>query len=129
MDKKLHLLNRAFIKHNPKEIKCAFDINDGNCFRWAYIAQSLYGGQIYSFINDWLMHVFIKIDGKFYDAERPQGVEDWRQLPFFECPKYVGKDLPQELDHDQLKQIWFDPKKDSSVPKVKKIVEKMMEMR
>lgn len=29
-------------------------------------------------------HHFIEYDGQYYDAEAPEGVEDWRDLPFFE---------------------------------------------
>jgi hypothetical protein len=28
-------------------------------------------------------HTFLKFEGKFYDAEAPDGVEDWTRLPLF----------------------------------------------
>ena len=55
-------------------------INMGECFLWAYLAYRLYDN-----VELWDMgaHAFVrsKTTGKFYDSERPNGEEDWKDLP------------------------------------------------
>jgi len=55
-------------------------INMGECFLWAYIAFHLYDNLE---LCDMGAHAFVrsKLDNKFYDSERPQGEEDWKDLP------------------------------------------------
>jgi len=36
-------------------------------------------------------HCFIEYNGKFYDAACPNGVNDWRDLPFFCARQYLLK--------------------------------------
>lgn len=60
------------LRNNPPQI------NRGYCMRWAYCAH-----QMFEDVELWSMiaHAFIKYNDKFYDAERLQGEEDWRNLP------------------------------------------------
>jgi hypothetical protein len=71
----VRLINRHFFPNQPVEI-----INQGECFLWAYLAYRLYSN-----LELWDMgsHAFVrsKQTGKFYDSERPRGVEDWVDLP------------------------------------------------
>lgn len=54
-------------------------INQGRCFLWAYLAYRLYSN-----IQLWDIgaHAFVrsKKNKRFYDAEHPKGVSDWRDL-------------------------------------------------
>ncbi len=74
-------LDVKFINQNFfPEYKDVSVINQGECFLWAYIAFRLYKN-----VELWDMgaHAFVrnKLDGKFYDSERPQGELDWKDLP------------------------------------------------
>lgn len=75
-------INRTFFRDvDPPEI------NYGKCFIWAYIAFHLYEDvELWSFGN----HAFVKYDGKFYDSERPNGEEDWSDLPATNWGKGCG---------------------------------------
>lgn len=60
------------LRANPKQI------NKGLCMRWAYIAYQMFEG-----VELWDIgsHAFVRVGDKFYDSERLQGEEDWRDLP------------------------------------------------
>jgi hypothetical protein len=72
----VEFINNKFFSHHTR----ASDINQGECFLWAYLAYRLYKN-----VELWDMgaHAFVrdKVTGKFYDSERPQGEEDWKELP------------------------------------------------
>lgn len=72
----VEFINRTFF---PEYLDVSV-INMGECFKWAYIAFKLYKN-----LELWDMgaHAFVrdKATGKFYDSERPQGVDDWKDLP------------------------------------------------
>lgn len=76
----------------------AFDINCGLCEEWAERVRALYHeatgtdlvevldpGNLSGNADDSLEagHVFVRFNDMFYDAETPQGVSDWKQLPMF----------------------------------------------
>lgn len=76
----------------------AYDINCGLCEEWAERVRALYHeatgtdlvevldpGNLSGNADDSLesAHVFIRFNDMFYDAEAPQGVSDWKQLPMF----------------------------------------------
>jgi hypothetical protein len=70
----VHFINKTFFP-NDVDVKA---INRGRCWLWAYISFRLYQRvELWSFGS----HAFVKFNGKFYDAERPLGEEDWRDLP------------------------------------------------
>ena len=90
-----------------KNLKLPKDINRGNCYRWAYVAYMLYGGDLIS-VERFGAHAFIKIGNKYYDSESPQGVEDWKHLPFFTKPSAVDvsdKDAIQ-LPPEKFQTYW-----------------------
>jgi hypothetical protein len=37
-------------------------------------------------------HTFLKYDGRFFDAECPDGVDDWRDLPIYARQRAEGLD-------------------------------------
>ncbi len=64
---------------SPKEI------NDGYCNIWADLFVDKFGGErqaSYDFPDGSQGHVWVKLDGKYYDAEAPQGVSSLEELPF-----------------------------------------------
>lgn len=76
----------------------AYDINCGLCEEWAERVRALYQeatgtdavdvldpGNLSGNADDSLEagHVFVRFNGVFYDAETPNGVSDWKQLPMF----------------------------------------------
>jgi len=88
------MVQTAKEKHNlsPREI------NNGLCEEFAMAVIERMGGysdnleevSTESFVNiesdEWANypgHVWIYYGDKFYDAECPQGVNDWRELPIF----------------------------------------------
>lgn len=72
----VEFINNKFFSHHAR----ASDINQGECFLWAYYAYRLYKN-----VELWDMgsHAFVrdKVTGKFYDSERPNGEVDWKELP------------------------------------------------
>lgn len=67
-----------------------YEVNNGNCDAWAEEVLGLLGEtghkvQIWAtpmFYAD-TTHIFLRIDGKFYDAECSAGVDDHNELPIF----------------------------------------------
>ena len=84
----------------PDGRKCAdaYDINCGYCEIWAenvrgvnkWWPKSDKKHTVEALTDDCLRfggHVFIRFKGRFYDAECPQGVKSWKQLPLIK--KYL----------------------------------------
>lgn len=77
------------------------DLNSGSCVWFANELHEalVYAGEDRALIvsDDWFCdgpdgftpdgvpigHTWVWVDGRHYDAETPEGVEDWEQLPFF----------------------------------------------
>jgi hypothetical protein len=54
------------------------DINSGDCYNWAAIVKRFIPeAETIRFEG----HAFVKIRNKFYDAERLDGLLDWKKLP------------------------------------------------
>ena len=62
-----------------------FDINQGTCYNFAAKVVALASGEVIE--NEFYNHAFILHEGKYYDAEEPEGVEEWEQLPFIQRAK------------------------------------------
>ena len=58
----------------------ASQINNGDCCLWAILAKKVFPKAIIYCTSN---HVFIKLDGRYYDAERLRGLKHWYSLPFF----------------------------------------------
>jgi hypothetical protein len=76
--------------------------NDGFCdifaekFQEEYPRAELWG-------TDWglgftMGHVWIKYKGKFYDAETPHGVKDWRELPYIQKLYKAENQYPDDVE-------------------------------
>lgn len=84
-------------EHNGRRPTCPYDINCGLCEEWGERVAELYReatgnddidvvdpGNLSGHPNDDLFgHVFIRFHGRYYDAECPEGVDDWRKLLLF----------------------------------------------
>lgn len=72
----------------------AWDINDGWCEEWANRVLGLVPGAEAWWVDQLLpdseiAHVVILYEGRYYDAERPDGVERLEDLPIFaQKPRY-----------------------------------------
>lgn len=56
------------------------DIRGGDCMAWAAVVKRFIPiAELMSTSG----HAFVKIGSKYYDAEAPKGVSDWKQLPIF----------------------------------------------
>ena len=79
MKKEVNVVNKAIVKYfkqlNNRYYKTVANINNGYCGHWALIFHRLFGGRIYLHVAH--HHAFIKKNNKFYDAQTPDGVEDW----------------------------------------------------
>ena len=71
---------RGRLRYDP----LVFDINDGHCDSWAHRAAELLPGAFAAWIDP--QHCVLVYDGKFYDADCPQGTEHWNMLPMFAEP-------------------------------------------
>lgn len=65
-------------------------INEGHCNIFAGYVKEIFPKVKLVFDGkideepDWFDHCCVYYNGKYYDAECPQGVQDWRDLPFYE---------------------------------------------
>lgn len=72
------------LEFNPKIITKNFfqetkpeEINNGQCFVWAYLAHRIFRGtQLMSHDS----HAFIKYNGRLYDSENLKGVLDFKKM-------------------------------------------------
>jgi len=68
-------------------------INCGNCEEFAHDVQDVFGrGEPFwqDEMSDcteleavYWSHKFLQVDGRFYDSQSPEGVDNWRELPLF----------------------------------------------
>jgi len=62
--------------------------NNGFCDLFAYKFREEYPGaeiwNTYWSVGMTMGHVWVKYQGKYYDAEVPNGVEDWKDLPYIQ---------------------------------------------
>ncbi len=62
-----------------------WDINNGHCDAWADLAaERLHEGAFSTWVDPY--HCVLVFDGKFYDADCPEGAAHWDQLPMFARP-------------------------------------------
>lgn len=63
-----------------------YDINDGHCEAWAFRAAELIPGAFAAWIDP--EHCVLVYEGRFYDADCPEGTRHWDQLPMFADPQH-----------------------------------------
>jgi len=82
---------QAVLRKITKSYKmCPYSINCGWCDLWADDVSGVLrrlGHDVEVWETDFekadFCHVFVRIDGKFYDAEERDGVDDYMKLPIF----------------------------------------------
>jgi hypothetical protein len=65
------------------------EINSGRCMDWAYEVEENFDGdaqvvETAPALGAENAHWFVEHDGKYYDAESPDGVDDWRELDIWD---------------------------------------------
>jgi len=64
------------------------DVVNGHCQQWAELANKrIPKSEIFFLEHNDIPHAVIFLAGLYYDAETPQGVRDYRQLPIFNRPR------------------------------------------
>lgn len=75
----LRALTRRLLASKPANFQkrpyCASDVNAGWCAEWAEEAQALVGGKAIWLDGFWSDHMVLLLDGRYYDAENPDGVD------------------------------------------------------
>ena len=73
------ILETSFQGKSPQQI------NSGNCDSFAEKLHELIGGQIFetTFDHNLPTHLWVELNGYHYDAETPEGVSEWKELPIF----------------------------------------------
>mgnify|MGYP006289626547 CR=1 FL=1 len=90
------------------------DINNHYC---RYVAETVqdrlgdqYDLQILEDGGRGFVHTWIMYDGRHYDAERPEGVDDYHDLPFFERhPEAAMHVEPDTADQAELRRRGVEP--------------------
>lgn len=114
-----HLLTQAIIGLRNEWPETPQQINSGYCADFATVVWERLKGP------EWLLtlgtpgsaersgagwHVWLFTDGLHFDAECPQGVADWSQLPIFQRNRGEGWGGPTLADFaDIQEQIDYDP--------------------
>lgn len=84
--------------------KAPRDINNGMCedFALSVVRELMDAGELGALVVDvtWFdeewnddfkpWHAWVYLDGRWYDAEAPHGVDDWEDLPFFKSWREDG---------------------------------------
>ena len=65
-----------------------WDVNNGHCAAWAKRAAELVPGSFTAWIDPAVDHCVLVYDGRFYDADCPDGVDRWSELPMFADPAH-----------------------------------------
>jgi len=71
---------RSRLRHDP----LVWDINNGHCDSWADRAAELIPDSFAVWVDPY--HCVLVYDGKFYDADCPEGARQWKDLPMFAQP-------------------------------------------
>jgi len=93
------LITREFF---PKYVGNEGDINNGHCYRWAYVAYKLYAGvRLYSNPG----HAFPRQRGKFFDSESPKGE---KRLEYLHCNSAWERTADDcfEQSEDEFIRFW-----------------------
>ncbi len=89
------------------DFKTPYEINNGGCEEWAELvlaelrhSTNMVGRWATDVDHASCSHIFIEIDGKFYDAECLDGVINYMQLPLFARwqQRHPGQVVPVQLE-------------------------------
>jgi hypothetical protein len=96
-----NFITRHFFSHI--DVK---EINFGECYHWAYCAYKVFHKcniELWSSVVQG-GHAFIKMNGKFYDSESPQGVDSYTDLEYYKRG-FESKAKAQALE--EFKAYWW----------------------
>jgi hypothetical protein len=90
----LHAVTARYVK----ALGSTFEINNGSCEEWAEevrrrLVKSIHRVEVWStpYFFAATTHTFVRIDGRFYDAECLEGVLDHNDLPIFKRLVEAGR--------------------------------------
>ena len=101
---------------SPKEI-C-----EGHCFEWSQEFAQRVGGVVKD-VDLWDLrgqknlpyHVWTEVDGKVFDAETPNGVKSWKDLPYFK--RHKNKKAIRQLEEREFPTKLFMPAEQAGASK------------
>ena len=104
-----YIVNKFNIAHEK--------INNGYCYHWAYEFYKKFGGEIYNVTIDKYGafptgHVFVKLNGMFYDSDNINGVDKWKKLKWWKSLDSYNKCLFHKScvtiykNIEEFKDIW-----------------------
>lgn len=73
-------------------------INQGWCYQFAILLRRLHGGELW-YDNG---HAWVKINGRFYDSDHPEGVEDVRSIASF----HGTQPIESNVDEEHFIRMW-----------------------
>lgn len=82
----LNQFNKVFLKvtneHFKRNAPSTWSYAHGECMFYAYVVSKIFNGKAKSYIcyKKNSGHCFVKIGKKYYDAECPEGKDNWRLL-------------------------------------------------
>ena len=83
---------------------------NGQCYIYAMVFHQLVGGRLVSYLthNNTQGHAFIEKNGKFFDSEYPDGVENWKHLkPYLK--RASDKKITKHKNLSTFEEIWLTP--------------------
>ena len=111
----------------------AKEINEGNCFNWAWIANTIYPESVLCSVTGYGGHAFIELNGKYYDSENPIGVNHWSKLKGLRDNFKEGRPYESEMmeqTRDAFAVLWkkwgIHPMNPRALNKVAKSLQKQM---
>lgn len=87
-----HLIRELVAEWCGEDGNTPEDINNGSCDAFARTVERDFPGAraAWDYQLDrtkdsgfYCCHMLVEYEGRYYDAERPDGVEDWKDLPYF----------------------------------------------
>jgi len=96
---------------------------NGQCYIYAMVFYEVVGGRLVSYLthNNTQGHAFIENNGKFFDSEYPEGIENWKKLkPYLK--RSSSKKITIHESKDSFVNIWL---KEEDLNLVNQISEKI----
>ncbi len=96
--------------HFPEYADFPKEINYGFCYSWAWLSYiHCMNEDIPAELIRGTGHGFIRINGKYYDSEKPKGVKMARDLPFYKRYSYkpLSIKVTPEYFEENLKDYYY----------------------
>lgn len=85
------MIDLSYITHQFFPDSWPAKINNGDCYRWAYLAYRLHRRVTLCTYLRGGEHAFVRIGKLYYDAQHSQGIQDWKNLAFFTFYKPLAR--------------------------------------